>query len=307
MKNPHAKVRPGFTIVELLIVIVIIGILAAISIIAYNGIQNKAADSVVKSDLRQATQKTKAALVTEELPTPEELYWHADASVASDIMSGIFKPSPSGYSATERYPVVAIYDEDRQVYDNGVWRSLGSGYTFYALSRSGGVYISNSWDSSTILSRGNDSIGLRQCLEVKLSEMSPAILSEEGPCYFSEGPYGIVPIEWLEFLASSSHGEIVSFLVSQMGLNSGEADAMASTWLSDEASEIEQELSRMRAILATLNTSVWPFQISVGEWGVSINMSAHYVHDYIDIYDGAIVWDVQGGMWLPYVTVGVPA
>jgi prepilin-type N-terminal cleavage/methylation domain-containing protein len=41
----------GFTIVELLIVIVVIGILAAITIVAYNGVQNRANDAVVQSDL----------------------------------------------------------------------------------------------------------------------------------------------------------------------------------------------------------------------------------------------------------------
>lgn len=43
--------RAGFTIVELLIVIVIIGILAAITVVAYNGIQSRAREVSLKSDL----------------------------------------------------------------------------------------------------------------------------------------------------------------------------------------------------------------------------------------------------------------
>lgn len=39
------KITSGFTIVELLIVIVVIAVLAAISIVAYNGIQNRAENS----------------------------------------------------------------------------------------------------------------------------------------------------------------------------------------------------------------------------------------------------------------------
>ena len=46
--------QQGFTIVELLIVIVIIGILAAISIVAYNGVQDKARVAIVHSDLSNA-------------------------------------------------------------------------------------------------------------------------------------------------------------------------------------------------------------------------------------------------------------
>ncbi len=47
----------GFTIVELLIVIVVIAILAAISVVAYTGIQNRANDAAVKSDLANAAKK----------------------------------------------------------------------------------------------------------------------------------------------------------------------------------------------------------------------------------------------------------
>ena len=48
------KHTPGFTMVELLIVIVVIAILAAISVVAYTGIQNRAHDSAVQTDLRGA-------------------------------------------------------------------------------------------------------------------------------------------------------------------------------------------------------------------------------------------------------------
>lgn len=48
--------RQGFTIVELLIVIVVIGVLAAISIVAYNGIQQKAREATLKSDLASAAR-----------------------------------------------------------------------------------------------------------------------------------------------------------------------------------------------------------------------------------------------------------
>lgn len=41
----------GFTIVELLIVVVVVAILAAITVVAYNGVQGRAYDTVAKTDV----------------------------------------------------------------------------------------------------------------------------------------------------------------------------------------------------------------------------------------------------------------
>lgn len=51
------KKQAGFTIVELLIVIVVIGILAAITAVAYNGVQGKANDAAIQSDLQAIATK----------------------------------------------------------------------------------------------------------------------------------------------------------------------------------------------------------------------------------------------------------
>lgn len=49
--------RRGFTIVELLIAIVVIGILAALTVVSYNGIQNRAYESTVKNHLTNAYKR----------------------------------------------------------------------------------------------------------------------------------------------------------------------------------------------------------------------------------------------------------
>lgn len=59
-----AKQTKGFTIVELLIVIVVIGILAAITIVAFNGIQNRARVALIQSDLEGSTKKLESYKVT---------------------------------------------------------------------------------------------------------------------------------------------------------------------------------------------------------------------------------------------------
>lgn len=53
----RVRTNSGFTIVELLIVVVVIAILAAITIVAYNGVTNQAGNSALKSEVSQFTKK----------------------------------------------------------------------------------------------------------------------------------------------------------------------------------------------------------------------------------------------------------
>jgi prepilin-type N-terminal cleavage/methylation domain-containing protein len=57
------KKQAGFTIVELLIVVVVIAILAAITIVSYNGIQNRAKQSAAQSAANQGAKKINLWLV----------------------------------------------------------------------------------------------------------------------------------------------------------------------------------------------------------------------------------------------------
>ena len=77
----HMKKQTGFTIVELLIVIVVIGILAAITIVAFNGIQDRANDTAVQSDLASIAKKLEIYKAT----VGSEAYPAASAAILANV------------------------------------------------------------------------------------------------------------------------------------------------------------------------------------------------------------------------------
>lgn len=67
----------GFTIVELLIVIVVIGILAAIVIVAYNGIQTRSRVTAATAIVTAIEKKAMAyQSIYGQLPTADQLYYN---------------------------------------------------------------------------------------------------------------------------------------------------------------------------------------------------------------------------------------
>ena len=120
------KSTSGFTIVELLIVVVVIAVLAAISIGAYTGIQNRSYDTSVQNDLRTITKKLDLARVadnTTDYPTN-------NTTIAAEIPD--VRVNKNAYAITPAVSFNLLF----------CWPNISApnNYTLLAVSKSGKQY-----------------------------------------------------------------------------------------------------------------------------------------------------------------------
>lgn len=99
--------RPGFTIVELLIVIVVIAILAAITVVAYNGVRDRANNSKRDSDVALYAKAIYAARINSDklLKDITGSTWSAGACAVSSGNTGNIEPKdlPKTHLCWTRY------------------------------------------------------------------------------------------------------------------------------------------------------------------------------------------------------------
>lgn len=165
--------QKGFTIVELLIVIVVIGILAAIVIVAYNGVQSRAKD---------AKRQTDIAAITKAL----EIYYldnsrYPSGSGSTTINSGWSTTADASWSnlLTSLAPYLGSASPADPTSTPGVSQLTGNGYNYaYFSNNAAGVsYCGASQNQMYIL--------------VYRYEAAPAVNTYNGACTTSPvlGPY----------------------------------------------------------------------------------------------------------------------
>lgn len=128
----------GFTIVELLIVIVVIGILAAITIVAFNGIQDRAKFTQKRTDLASINKALRMYYadvgsypISPSTPTAGNYVYQRIASTDNDFIPGL---APKYIS---KIPMITDGPTGAANNNTFIYRSDGSSYTLQRLYQLG--------------------------------------------------------------------------------------------------------------------------------------------------------------------------
>lgn len=141
----------GFTLVELLIVIVVIAILAAITIIAYNGVQNKAHTTAANSAASEVIKKA-ALYQTENNAYPATL------SVLQTATAGFTTSDPAFLSSSD------VHDQGSTVMSSGP--SQDNTVFYYKCTGGNGamaVYWDYSASATKVLTTGTATVSGATC------------------------------------------------------------------------------------------------------------------------------------------------
>lgn len=137
--------RQGFTIVELLIVIVVIGILAAITIVAYNGVQQRARDTKRKQDIEVIAKSLELYYIdngkypTSSGSTSINVSWSTTADASWANLAAQLKPYANNLPAD---PIST---------PNISFQTGGYNYSYYSDPNAGGNYCGTTNNQMFIL------------------------------------------------------------------------------------------------------------------------------------------------------------
>ena len=140
------RAKGGFTIVELLIVIVVIAILAAISVVVYAGIQNRAYDSAVQQDLRNIATKIEAYnAVYGQYPAGPSQLMSAEVTASKDAYGNHHMSGSSLYNLVYCRPMSGLNN------DFALVARSKTGNAFQFTKQNGAAVYTGRWSGSTTL------------------------------------------------------------------------------------------------------------------------------------------------------------
>ncbi len=96
MRPSLARSSDGFTIVELLVIILIIGILATIAIASYPQMRVKAANAAAKSDLKNAAHFQETYFATNDTYADQAIV-DAEFSTTENVTLSVLEADANGY------------------------------------------------------------------------------------------------------------------------------------------------------------------------------------------------------------------